>query len=179
VPVLYPLTQDCIAADAKMFAHRLGLIETLPKKAIIAEVGCYTGDFSKELLYRCDPAELHLFDQLTIPSFPTFPQVIGHQGDSSTEMRKMPNEFFDWIYIDGDHAYEGVRKDVAAALFTLKPDGLLVFNDYIVYDWVARMQYGVVEVVNDLAVNYGWEIIAWAFSTGMFCDIALRRRRAA
>lgn len=52
-----------------------------------------------------------------------------HEGDSSTMLASFPEEYFDWIYIDADHAYEGVCKDIQQGYAKVKPDGMMVFND--------------------------------------------------
>lgn len=39
-------------------------------------------------------------------------------------------EFFDWIYIDGLHDYNGVLRDFEAAWPLLKKGGVMVFDDY-------------------------------------------------
>ena len=50
-------------------------------------------------------------------------------GDSSTLMKKL-NEKFDYIYIDGDHTYEGVKKDLEQAPRLLAEGGQIICDDY-------------------------------------------------
>ena len=40
------------------------------------------------------------------------------------------DESLDWVYIDGDHSYEGVKADLEAYFRTVKPGGLLAGDDY-------------------------------------------------
>lgn len=40
------------------------------------------------------------------------------------------NTELDWIYIDGDHSYEGCLKDLENALKVVKADGLILGDDY-------------------------------------------------
>ncbi|MHB8531974.1 MAG: class I SAM-dependent methyltransferase [Solirubrobacteraceae bacterium] len=42
----------------------------------------------------------------------------------------MPDESLDWVYIDGDHSYEGVKGDLEAYFRTVKPGGVLAGDDY-------------------------------------------------
>lgn len=50
-------------------------------------------------------------------------------GDSSTLMKQLTGKY-DWIYIDGDHEYEGVKKDLEAALPLLADNGVMWCDDY-------------------------------------------------
>jgi predicted O-methyltransferase YrrM len=50
---------------------------------------------------------------------------------SQIEMRKLPLESFDFIYIDGSHMAEDVLEDAVLAWRLLKPGGLIIFDDYV------------------------------------------------
>jgi len=41
-----------------------------------------------------------------------------------------PNSFFDYVYIDGDHSYEGVTRDLASYFPKIKIGGLILGDDY-------------------------------------------------
>lgn len=41
-----------------------------------------------------------------------------------------PNDYFDFIYIDGDHTYEGCLQDVTSWYPKLRPGGFMVGDDY-------------------------------------------------
>jgi hypothetical protein len=69
-----------------------------------------------------------------------------------------------------------VKRDAEAAKATLKPDGLLVFDDYIFFDHHCKQFYGVVQVVHELCVNDGWEVVYIALQSEMFCKAVIRRR---
>ena len=45
---------------------------------------------------------------------------------------KNNREFYDFVYIDGDHTAYGVIKDAVNAFEVLKPGGIIAFDDY---DW--------------------------------------------
>ncbi len=51
------------------------------------------------------------------------------QGDSSTILITLPGKF-EYIYIDGDHDYEPVTKDLESAHKKLVKGGLIVCDDY-------------------------------------------------
>lgn len=80
---------------------------------------------------------------------------------------------FDWIYIDGDHSMDGVRKDAEVACRKIKNGGILMFDDYTLWSPTEVMPYGVVHVVNAL-VNQGHPVIGLALSPHGHYNIALR-----
>jgi len=188
--------------NAKLFGNRTDMIRSfdhLKGGKRIAEVGVLQGEFSEVLLEALAPAEfvaLDLFD-IHLSDHPwakrmaepfmgrthleyyqgRFPgkNIKFVQGDSREGLLQFPDAYFDMIYIDGDHTYEGVRRDTEAALMKIKPDGTLVFNDYILYDWNVGDFYGTVPIVNELVMAHQFEVIAFAFERTMFNDIAIRR----
>jgi SAM-dependent methyltransferase len=100
-----------------------------------------------------------------------------HEGDSSSYLDSLPEHTFDWVYIDGDHSLEGVQRDAAAALRAIKPDGLLLFNDYTPYSPLELYPYGIPRVVHDLCLDHGFEILYFALEPRGYHDVVLRRRR--
>jgi len=56
-------------------------------------------------------------------------------------------------------------------------DGTLIFNDYVMYDHLQRVEYGVVQAVNQLVIDGDWRVVGFALNHNMFCDIAIRRPR--
>lgn len=170
-------------ANCILVSDRTELLKRLPRQGVVAEIGTQRGDFAKVILEICEPREFRIFD-LSFHDFDrTFfdavisrRQVILHEGDSSTEMAKLPDALFDWIYIDGDHTFEGVVRDVREAKRLIKPNGFLVFNDYTNYSFLERMQYGVMRAVNDLCLDDDFEIAIFALSALGYHDVALRRR---
>ncbi len=160
------------------------LLEKLPKGGIVAEVGTLQGEFSREILRIAEPRELHLIDIEIHPRVVELTreasarsQVHVHHQDSVEALETFGDKYFDWIYIDAQHAYEGVKRDVDVARRKVKDDGLLVFNDYIVWSYVEMEPYGVVAAVNELCTEDHWEVIYLALPSHMYCDVALRRIR--
>lgn len=169
--------RDCIVV-----ADRTVLLERLPRGGIAAEVGTSHGEFAREILRIIEPQELHLIDHeiqprvremAEDPAFKT--QLHVHQADSVEAMESFPDGYFDWIYVDAQHRYEGVRRDIDAARSKVKADGLLVFNDYTIWSYVEMEPYGVVAAVNELCVNDDWKLVYLALPHHMYCDVAVRR----
>jgi len=52
------------------------------------------------------------------------------QGYSQVELRKLPAETYDVIYIDGSHTADDVLEDMVLAWPLLEPGGLMILDDY-------------------------------------------------
>jgi len=52
------------------------------------------------------------------------------QGKSQIELRRLPLNTYDIIYIDGSHLAKDVLTDAALSWDLLKDDGILIFDDY-------------------------------------------------
>ena len=66
-----------------------------------------------------------------------FDKIIGSKAvkikttsDKAFEIFKNSDEKFDFIYIDGNHTYEFVKRDIINALGLIKPGGILGGHDY-------------------------------------------------
>jgi len=173
--------------NCRVVADRFEGLNQLPKRGKIAELGVQKGLFSKSILKTSGPTELHLFDlSFSYENFPFDHEffvdyikrgtVTLHEGDSSSLLAQLPDEYFDWIYIDGDHTLEGARKDADVAKTKIKSDGYLVFNDYTIFSPLENMHYGVPHIVNDLCLDDGFEMIYFALNTIGYHDVCIQRR---
>lgn len=176
-----PLAQSSVAG-CRVFADRYEAIRSLPPHGVVGEVGTQTGRFAAFIDEVNRPREMHLFD-LSIDAFQVpeltrganARRVFFHVGDSSTELAKLPAHHFDWLYIDGDHSYSGVQRDIAAATRVLKPGGTLVFNDYTTWSPAEVCVYGVLRAVHELLNGGGWEMSYIALEPMGYHDVALKR----
>ena len=57
-------------------------------------------------------------------------KIVVHRGYSNTEIPKFEDNFFDIIYIDGNHEPEYVLEDAVLSFRKLKKDGIMIFDDY-------------------------------------------------
>jgi hypothetical protein len=96
------------------------------------------------------------------------------EGLSHEMLARYPDDSFALIYIDAGHDYENVRRDAELAALKLQQDGVIVFNDYTMFD-LNGTSYGVVPAVNELVAKGGWRVVGFALQPHMFCDIAIRR----
>jgi hypothetical protein len=135
------------------------LLERLPKNSVCAEIGVFQGRFSELILSITRPQKLHLIDPWKYESDPAYARSLygGVRGKNQERMDKMyesvvrvfqskkvqvhratsteccsqfPDNYFDWIYVDGNHQYEFVKADLEVYFPKLKPGGLLAGDDY-------------------------------------------------
>jgi predicted O-methyltransferase YrrM len=57
-------------------------------------------------------------------------KIIINRGYSNLEIQKFQNDFFDIIYIDGNHEPEYVLEDAVLSFRKLKKNGIMIFDDY-------------------------------------------------
>ncbi len=182
MPLAPALTEEHVA-NCVVMASRDQILEVMPKRGTVAEVGVLAGDFSAKILDIVQPSAFHLFDKdfQTHAVLERFaPQVDDgtmhlHEGISWESVPKLPDGLCDFIYIDADHTYAAVKRDLEVAKHKIKQNGFLLFNDYIYLSPKSCRKYGVVEAVNELCVNEGWELAYFALHRRMYCDVAIRR----
>lgn len=138
---------------------------------VIAEVGVARGEFSEFLVRSLEPREFVAFDTFTMDEWPhawgtptteylggmshrecyldrmrPFEDRLSVQvGPSRETLARQAPDTFDLIYIDAQHDYESVLVDARLAAAALRPDGFLVFNDYLLFDPFSGQYYGVVQ----------------------------------
>ena len=167
--------------------------EHLPKRGVVAEVGLAEGDNARTILEGAEPRELHLIDlDLSVLKRHSIEPALRdgivrlHEKDSVAALASFPDEYFDWIYIDGDHSYPGVKRDIEQAKRAVKRDGLLVFDDYPTpmnaYACQRRLfslratRHGVGDAVNELCLAEDWGFRYLALNRWMHWDVALARQ---
>ena len=190
-------------SGARLFANRREMLVSLciPKGGAIAEIGVAQGDFSAFLIEHLRPSKFVAIDIFDMEKYPVhwgIPQEVMFEGLTHFEFYKrrfnrfgatvsllrglshkclatLPDQSFDLIYIDAAHDYENVKRDGELAQQKIKKNGLVVFNDYVMYDPFIGAEYGVVQAVNELLSRGGWQVIGFALEKNMFCDIAIQR----
>lgn len=166
-----------LLAGCRFVASRNHLVGLLPHGGHIVEVGTDRGHFARHILAACNPAKLHLVDldfSFLEPAVAADPRVVLHSGASHEVLARLPDDHFDWIYIDADHTYAGASRDAAVAAAKVKPGGYLVFNDFAHMDPFLGA-YGVHRAVVDFAVARRWPFAWFAYDPNALYDVALQR----
>lgn len=184
--------------NAKILTDRFHILQHMPKKAKVAELGVLGGDWARHILEETNPSELVLIDTYNSNDYPHMKRFIkdNHEqyikakfelnndrivikkGLSWVVLSEYADHYFDWLYIDAAHDYDSVKKDLVQALLKLKPDGFVVMNDYIMYDHHTHEAYGVVQACNEFMKENNFEIQYLALHPEMFCDIVMRKIKA-
>lgn len=173
----------------KIFDTRINMIKALvPKESKICELGVFIGDLTKAIDELCSPSELIAVDMFEgivgsgdqdgnnfkfvdlnkyynylINFFTNHPVKI-IKGDTVSVLEKYPDEYFDCIYIDADHSYEGSKRDIICSYKKLKKNGFLMGHDYGMNMQKAKKTYefGVNRAVNEFCEKNNLQIYALA-----------------
>jgi hypothetical protein len=199
----FPALESRHMPDARLFANRNDLIACLTslRGGVVVEIGVAQGEFSQILLTALEPSRFYALDTFELHLIPMVwgiptkellqgkshlefysdrfsslgDRLVIKQGLSDESLKTLPDDHFDLIYIDAGHDYDSVKRDAELSRQKLKDDGVLIFNDYIMFDHIRQAPYGVVQVVNEMVVNDGWKVIGLALHHDLFCDIAIVR----
>lgn len=131
------------------------IAKQLPKHAVGCEIGTYEGAFTKKIFQFAKPKHLFLVDPWMAPystgsrhdsqeiqdiRFSRVQKMFEPLIDQGriTLIRKTSNDALcnfeknslDFVYIDGDHSYEQVSKDLKNYYPVIKPGGMLCGDDY-------------------------------------------------
>jgi len=152
------------------------MLDHLPRRGHVAELGTHRGDFPREILARNVPNELHLididysqFDQRLVDD----PRVKIHKGLTDSTIAAFADSYFDWIYVDAGHSYAAVLGDAVACVPKLKSGEYLVFNDFAHID-PSLGRYGVHRAVVDFAFRMNWPSRFFAFNEFALYDVGLQ-----
>lgn len=151
-----------------------------------AEIGVYQGDFSAELLTIPRLTKLHLIDCWCHQPDPAYiPDTANvddgghehnyqtvlkrfhrelrsglvevHRGFSEKIVQQFADDSLDWVYIDANHTYEAVLRDLS--LWGRKAR-VICGHDYCLNDRATSMGFGVVDAVVDFCLDAGWQLTA-------------------
>lgn len=139
------------------------LLTPLEDGGNVLEVGTYEGRAACHLLYAYPDIHIDVIDNFVdtynegfearfdsnIAEYEgRFTKIIG---DSKTELPRLLAEGkkYKFIYIDGDHSYEGVKPDLETCWELLEPGGLLFLDDYNDHLRDNPFKFGVDSAVNE------------------------------
>ncbi len=120
-------------------------IERAQNGAVFAEVGLYKGRSAAYMAQaiRASGKDIRFagVDNFLYSSRDEFDQnmracgvdmdIVVYSGDSHVIAEEFNDGAFDFVYIDADHSYEAVKRDIAAWLPKIKPGGIIAGHDRV------------------------------------------------
>ncbi len=142
-------------AIERVFETRDEMLSVLPANPVIAELGVFDGDYSERIFAICNPKELVLIDYWGdgnivsgnengdnirhITGAKLYANVVAKLGDKpnvkifkdwTSKILQFPDNYFDMVYIDANHEYDGVSKDLEYCMAKVKHGGWIMGHDY-------------------------------------------------
>jgi predicted O-methyltransferase YrrM len=147
-------------------------LSVLKEGDVCCEVGVWKGDTSRYILNK-NPSELHLVDpwmatdrpnrmyhisqeemddiyKSVVNNFKNDPRVTIYRKPSSEV--EFTENYFDWVFIDGQHRYDEVLFDLRRFLDCVKSGGWIIGDDYT---WKDPDDKGIVQAVKDFCKESG------------------------
>lgn len=163
--------------------NRTELLHLLPKNAIVAEIGVYRGDYADEILQITNPSQLYLIDlwsgngtpdDKTYTGTPTDLEYVTNRfaenknvhirkGFDLDILKRFPDKFFNWSYLDTSHDYEQTLKELIIIEQKTKDDGWILGHDYIMGHYPPAdpqnyLLFGVIQAVHVFCTKRGWKL---------------------
>lgn len=156
----------------------------IPKGAVVAEIGVYRGDFSRQIFDLCQPSKLYCIDAWEkYPEYEKDSLCHTNQDDNCEATKRIMapeisagkcevirgrsapvalkwREPLDAIFLDANHAFEFVDSDLRNWHRFIKPGGIFMCHDFTDTSAGAiQMNFGVVKAVNLFVTTHeGWEL---------------------
>ncbi|WP_121061177.1 glycosyltransferase family 2 protein [Chachezhania antarctica] len=172
---------DALQAKApNRHKKRQEMLGLMPPGGRCAEIGVWNGGFSKEILNITAPTELVLIDPWDLLAQRDssewnhkahqdaqvmegmYDNVVDQYGDradvtiqkgfSADVLSGYPDDYFDWVYIDGNHQYEFVLSDVEMSFHKVRAGGIIAGDDFF---WKKDGRMHVREAVMDAIQERG------------------------
>ncbi len=152
------------------------LLSKLPQNSVGAEIGAWKGDFSSRILSKINPRKLYLIDPYRYVAEygealyggrsgsqermnEVYKSVVNRfrteisnerleiiRNSSRSALSNFQDNDLDWVYIDGDHTYEYVKKDLETSWSKVRIGGFITGDDYNLMGW---WEDGVTKAVNE------------------------------
>ncbi len=158
-------------ASCRLLPDRLALLDQMPRRARVAEVGVAFGDFTQEILERCAPRKLFLIDLWESSRYAAGLSRIEkrhaaaieagtveiRRGRSVDILRSLAPASLDWVYIDTDHSYATTLGELETCEKLIAPGGRIAGHDFCTGNVIDAVPYGVVEAVTRFCREFDWQ----------------------
>jgi hypothetical protein len=174
-------------------ARRIDILNCFPPRGIAAEIGTAEAYFAEYMLKELKPAELHLIDPWRFQDISDYQQdannttdeegdrrhaavlkkfaepiragiVKVHRALSTDAVNSFPDEYFDFIHVDGNHTYAACLADLYAFDRKVKRHGFITGHDYQTIPIARKDNHnGVIQAVNNFVIETGYTFLALTF----------------
>jgi len=182
---MFELHENIFEDRESMLQH---YCKTIPNPKIL-EIGIFKGEFLDYLVQNSGASSIDgvdLFEGITFSGdvdgnnsisydvgksyidltekYKNNPAVRLYKSDSSTFLASVADNKYDIIYIDGDHSYEGSKKDLEQSFKKIKNGGYIMGHDYEMNMKKAKTTYnfGVKQAVDEFCEKYNQILLAKA-----------------
>lgn len=174
-------------------ASRIDILTCLAPRGIAAEIGTAEAYYAGYLLAGLKPKKLHLIDPWRFQDIPDYLKDANNTSDEEGDRRyqavlekfeepiragvveihrtlsteiagSFPDEYFDFIHIDGNHTYSACLADLHAFDRKVKRNGFMTGHDYQTIPIARKDNHnGVVLAVNHFIIEMGYTFLALTF----------------
>lgn len=138
--------------------YRYDEYDTVRNVHDVLEIGSGWGLFTRSILMANDGCRVTTIDKIPEPRH--FKEnTAGYEdritriiGDSKDKLPKLQDKSFDLIYVDGDHGYEGFKRDFYEALRLVRDNGVVVCDD-VCHPKNFQNDYGIIKAITEICLN--------------------------
>jgi hypothetical protein len=189
------IKQEQISLNCKVFSKRESATPIIPLGGLYLELGVGGGDYASIVMENQKPERMDLIDlfnqgciryqRWTNENHLEYVQtkfkdynakcIVGDTIDILPTL----NDKYRYIYVDDCHSFEHVYKELSLIndLDLLEKNGILGINDYSIYGYFEKKEYGVIEAVNKfLDKHQSWRVVGFALGYMGYSDIYLQKQ---
>lgn len=160
--------------------NRYDFLKEFNQGGICAELGVYKGSFSRSIFDWLKPKKLHLVDMWWLSgkkwgwsgesTFDAFFKVVREFEDELVNgqveidarfddkfLLMMPDDYFDWVYLDTAHSYYQTSIELPILKDKVKDNGIIAGHDW--RPNVDHKHHGVFKAINEFIEKNDYEII--------------------
>ena len=173
-----------------VLCSRTDFLSFLPQKINTLEIGVQAGNYSAEIIAKVNPTAHYMIDPympvksgdyiydnanaqdneiLYTSVLDRFSRSLESKQShflrmtSAEALEHLPDEYFDFIYIDAMHYYDAVLFDLFSYSKKLKKYGVLAGHDYANHQNARNQKFGVIEAVKEFTdkTEFNLNMITW------------------
>ncbi len=155
-------------SNCRVLSSREDLLNYIPKRGIVAEVGVAEGYYSRIILDTLSPQKLYMieYDHDYVELLRRrFSEEINQgvveimEGDSVKMLDKLKDDSLDFVFLDATHDYEHPKNELQICKDKVKDSGIIAGHDYTRFSMWESGQFGVIEAVNEFIIQNDYEMI--------------------